>query len=212
MTTVLLTGFEPFGGDAANPAADAVGQLARTWNGPERLVTAVLPVAFAEAGAELERLVDRFEPEVVVSIGLAGGRDRVTPERVAINVADARIADNAGARPIDEPVVPGGPAAYFSGLPVKRIVDALDADGVPAAVSNSAGTFVCNHVFYLGAHLAAGRPGLRAGFVHVPWSAETAPAGEPSLPAAVIARAVERVVRTAIDHEVDVRTPGGAIA
>lgn len=211
MTTVLLTGFEPFGGDPRNPSGEAVSEAALTWAGPETLVTATLPVEFDAAAAELRELIAEFAPEVVIATGLAGGRAQITPERVAINLRDARIPDNGGARPVDEPCVAGAPAAYFASLPVKAIAGAIAAEGVPAAVSHTAGTFVCNHVFYVAAHEAARRPGMRAGFIHVPWSAETAPPGAPAVPAVDIAHALQVAVRTALDVRVDGDVSAGAL-
>ncbi|WP_345752446.1 pyroglutamyl-peptidase I [Microbacterium rhizophilus] len=211
MTTVLLTGFEAFGGDARNPSGEAVAEAALTWAGPETLVTATLPVEFDASAAELRELITEFAPDVVIATGLAGGRADVTPERIAVNLRDARIPDNAGARPVDEPSVEGGPAAHFASLPVKAISAAIAAEGIPASVSHTAGTFVCNHVFYVAAHEAARRPGMRAGFVHVPWSIETAPAGAPSLPAIDIAHALQIAIRTALDVHADSGLSAGAL-
>ena len=211
MTTVLLTGFEPFGGDARNPSGEAVRAVARDWDRPERLVTEVLPVAFDAAGDALRGLIAAHSPGVVIATGLAGGRTQITPERVAINLRDARIPDNDGAQPIDEPSVAGGPAAYFASLPVKAIARAISDAGIPAAVSHTAGTFVCNHVMYVAADAAGGSPGTRAGFIHVPWSDETAPEDAPSLPAAEIARALGIAVRTALDVARDDRATAGTI-
>lgn len=208
---MLLTGFEPFAGDARNPSGEAVAEAALTWAGPETLVTATLPVEFEAAASELRDLIAEFAPEVVICAGLADGRTQVTPERIAVNLRDARIPDNAGDRPIDEPCVAGGPAAYFATVPVKAMTAAIAAEGIPAAVSHSAGTFVCNHVFYVAAHEAAHRPGLRAGFIHVPWSTETAPPGRPSLPALDIAHALQLAVRTALDVRVDADVSTGAL-
>lgn len=204
MPTILLTGFEPFGGDARNPSADAVSEVAARWDGPAVLVTDILPVAFEAAGERVRSLIDEHEPDLVVAAGLAGGRTHVTPERVAINLCDARIPDNAGARPVDEPCVPGAPAAYFATLPVKAIAHAI---GGP--VSHTAGTFVCNHVMFVALDEASRRPGARAGFIHVPWSDETAPAGAPSLPAAEIAGALDVALRTSLARQADLREPAG---
>ncbi|MDF2667411.1 MAG: pyrrolidone-carboxylate peptidase, partial [Microbacterium sp.] len=173
MTTVLLTGFEPFAGDATNPSGDAVRVVQERWAGAEDLVVEVLPVAFDAAATRLRQLLDEHRPDVVIATGLAGGRAHVTPERVAINLADARIPDNDGAQPVDRPVVDGGPVAYFATLPVKAIAAALDDEGIPAAVSHSAGTFVCNHVMYT--VLDAAAPDVRAGFVHLPYARDSAP-------------------------------------
>ncbi|WP_353809406.1 pyroglutamyl-peptidase I [Agromyces sp. SYSU T00194] len=211
MTTVLLTGFEPFGGDAVNPSGDAVRAVAASWDAPERLVTAVLPVSFAAAAAELERLVDAHSPDVVIAAGLAGGRDGITPERIAVNLADARIPDNDGDRPLDAPVVAGGPDARFTGLPVKAIVAELSARGIRSSLSTTAGTYVCNAVFYAGTELAARRPGMRAGFIHVPYASESAPDGAPSLPAVTIAEALAIACRVALDTPADLALAGGSL-
>lgn len=210
MTTVLLTGFAPFAGDLDNPSGDAVRLVAERWTGPEELVAEVLPVTFDGAPARLRELIAEHRPSVVLAVGLAGGRTAVTPERVAINLADARIPDNDGAQPRDLPVVADGPAAYFATLPVKAISAAVDADGIPAALSHTAGTFVCNQVMYAALHATAGSE-TRAGFVHVPYAAETAPAGAPALPLHDIARALEIAVRTALDTRVDAVVAGGAL-
>lgn len=209
MTTILLTGFEPFAGDATNPSGDAVATVAAGWRGPERLVVEVLPVAFDTAAARLRALIAVHSPDIVIATGLAGGRSHVTPERVAINLADARIPDNDGAQPVDLPVVPGGPSAYFATIPVKAVAAAVADAGIPSAVSHSAGTFVCNHVMFTALHAVA--PGVRAGFVHVPYAREDAPEGAPALPLADIARALEIAVRTCIEVAQDLSTPAGTL-
>jgi pyroglutamyl-peptidase len=212
VTTVLLTGFEPFGGDAANPSGAAVGLVAERWRGPEVLITAVLPVTFAGAAERLRALIAEHRPDVVIATGLAGGRAAIGVERVAVNLIDARIPDNAGAQPVDVPSVPGAASAHFATLPVKAIAQSISAAGIPAEVSYSAGTFVCNHVFFTALEAAASR--TRAGFVHVPWSAEHAPVQDaPSLPLADIARALEIAVRVSLDGEADAGAgvPGGTL-
>lgn len=211
MATVLLTGFEPFAGDATNPSGDAVRTVAERWTGAETLVTEVLPVTFAGAADRLRALIEEHSPDVVIATGLAGNRAEVTPERVAINLADARIPDNAGAQPLDEHSVPGSPAAYFATLPVKAIAAAIADAGVPASVSHSAGTFVCNHVMFTALDAVASQHDARAGFVHVPWAAETAPAGAPALPLADIVRSLEIAVRVALDTRDDARLTGGTL-
>jgi len=212
MTTVLLTGFEPFAGDATNPSGDAVRAVAARWQGPETLVIDVLPVTFDGSAARLRALIEEHSPDVVIAAGLAGNRAEVTPERVAINLADARIPDNAGAQPLDEPSVTGAPAAYFSTLPVKSMAAAIAEAGIPASVSHSAGTFVCNHVMFTALDAVATLDDVRAGFVHVPWATETAPPGAPALPLADIVRALEVAARAALDAPVDARIAGGALA
>lgn len=210
MTTILLTGFEPFAGDPRNPSGEAVEEVARVWDGPARLVTAVLPVAYDAAADALRALMAEHSPDIVIATGLAGGRAHVTPERVAINLRDARIPDASGAQPVDEPSIAGEPAAHFATLPVKAIAERIRDEGIPAVVSHTAGTFVCNHVMYVALDEAA-RSGARAGFVHVPWSDETAPEGSPSIPAASIAGALEIAARTALATERDTATSAGAL-
>ena len=155
MTTVLLTGFEPFGGDAVNPSGEAVHRVASRWEGPGMLVTAVLPVTFAGAAGRLKELLAEHRPDIVIAAGLAGGRAAIGVERVAVNLVDARIPDNDGEQPVDVPSVPGAAAAHFATLPVKEIARRIDAAGLPAEVSYSAGTFVCNHVFFTALEAAA---------------------------------------------------------
>jgi len=209
-TTVLLTGFEPFAGDVTNPSGAAVHLVASRWAGPEILVTAVLPVTFAGAAERLRELMAEHRPAVVLATGLAGGRAAIGVERVAVNLRDARIPDNDGAQPIDVPSVPGAGPAHFATLPVKEIARRIAVAGVPAEVSYSAGTFVCNHVFFTALEAAAS--GTRAGFVHVPWSAEHAPSSAAAaLPLADIARALEIAVRTSIDVTADSSAAGGTL-
>lgn len=208
---MLLTGFEPFAGDTVNPSGDAVRVVADRWTGSERLVADVLPVTFEGAIARMAALLDEHRPDVVVATGLAGGRHAVTPERVAVNLADAWLPDNAGARPQDAPVVEGGPAAYFATLPVKAIRAAIGGADIPASVSHTAGTFVCNATMYAALHATAGTS-VRAGFVHVPWAAETAPEGMPSLPFDEIVDALMITVRVCLDVEVHATGPGGSVS
>lgn len=203
---VLLSGFAPFDGAATNESWEAVREAVPALVARGVDAEAVeLPVEFGTASERLEEAVRGLRPRLVVAVGLAAGRTAITPERVAINIRDARIPDNAGASPVDEPVVPGAPVGRFSTLPVKAMVAALAADGVPAAVSQTAGTYVCNDVFYALQHLLAADPaleGIRGGFVHVP-SADVVDS-----PAA--ARALVRMVEVALSTEADVRLAGGA--
>lgn len=210
MTTVLLTGFEPFGDDQANPSGAAVHTVAARWSGPEALITAVLPVSFEAGARRLRELIAEHEPDVVIAAGLAGGRTAIGVERVAVNLIDARIPDNDGAQPIDVPSVHGAVDAHFTTLPVKAIVRDILAAGIPAEVSHSAGTYVCNHVFFLTMDTVA--PDVRAGFLHVPWSIEHSPrADTATLPIADIARALEIAVRTTLAVGEDIRVTGGVI-
>jgi pyroglutamyl-peptidase len=170
---ILITGFEPFGGQSINPSWEVARALDGLQGLPAQVRAVQLPCVFAQAASVLTRALDDIRPDVVLALGQAEGRSDISVERVAINVMDARIADNAGAQPIDQPVVAGGPAAYFSTLPIKHLVARMRATGFPASVSQTAGTFVCNQVFYALQHALAGR-GVRSGFVHVPLLPEQA--------------------------------------
>ncbi|WP_102158148.1 pyroglutamyl-peptidase I family protein [Zhihengliuella halotolerans] len=170
---ILLTGFEPFGGAAENPSIDAARLAARELRDAGGDAVAVeLPCVFGRgpgtAGGALAAALAEHRPDVVVAAGLAGNRGRLSLERVAINLLDARIPDNAGGQPVDAPVRAQAPAAYFTSLPIKRARARLEAAGLEAEISQTAGTYVCNAVFYELMHLLAGSPGVRAGFVHVP--------------------------------------------
>ncbi|MCU0683597.1 MAG: pyroglutamyl-peptidase I [Polyangiaceae bacterium] len=200
MTKVLLTGFEPFGGELLNPSLEALGRLSALDSVGVEVSGAVLPVVFGRAYEVLRAAIEQRRPAVVICLGEAGGRAEITPERVAINVDDARMADHDGARPIDVPIVAGGPAAYFSTLPIKAMVASLRAKGIPASVSQSAGTFVCNHVFYRLMHLLATEwPGVRGGFVHVPYlpAQVTGKPGTPSLGLELLLSGLSEIVRVA---------------
>jgi pyroglutamyl-peptidase len=170
----LVTGFEPFGGEVVNPAQRTVERLAPRLGDCE-IATCILPVAFERAPPLLEAAIIATAPEIVLCLGEAGGRAELSLERVAINLADARIPDNDGHQPIDRSVMADGPAAYFATLPIKEAAAALRDAGLPAAVSLSAGTFVCNHIFYRLLHFAATRrPRLLCGFLHLPYLPEQA--------------------------------------
>ena len=203
---VLLSGFAPFDGAATNESWEAVREAVPALVARGVDAEAVeLPVEFGTASERLVEAVRGLRPRLVVAVGLAAGRTAITLERVAINIRDARIPDNAGASPVDEPVVPGAPVGRFSTLPVKAMVAALEADEVPAVVSQTAGTYVCNDVFYALQHLLATDPaleGIRGGFVHVP-SADVVDARS-------AARALVRMVEVALSTETDVRLAGGA--
>ena len=209
---VLLTGFDAFGGQALNPSSLAVHALRGRRIAGHRVVTAELPTAFDSAPARLRALIETHRPALVVCVGQAGGRAAISLERVAINLIDARIADNALAQPVDEPVVPGAPAAYFSTLPLKAMLAALQRDGLAAEVSQTAGTFVCNQVFYALMHALATRRGwgrVRGGFIHVPWLPEQ---GTPSMPLADIVRGLRLAVRVALTTAQDLRVAAGQVS
>lgn len=209
MTTVLLTGFEPFGGDPVNPSGEAVRLVAAAWDGAAALVTEILPVTFAGAGTRLRGLIAAHSPAVVIATGLAGGRTAIGIERVAVNLRDARISDNDGAQPVDVPVVAGAGAAAFATLPVKAIAAAIADAGIPAEVSYSAGTFVCNDVFFTA--LDAAPAGVRAGFIHVPYAAGHAPAGQPAVAVSDLARALRIAIDVALAGEPELRASAGTL-
>ena len=208
---VLLTGFNPFGGDRINPSWRIAQALHGRLLDGHRVVAEQLPTVFGSALVALDAALARHRPTLVICLGLASGRGALSVERIAINVDDARIADNAGAQPIDIPIVPGGPAAYFSTLPIKAMRDAILAAGVPGEISQTAGTFVCNHVFYGLMHRLATVPalqGARGGFIHVPMLPEQ---GAPSLPLADMVEGLRAGIRAALATTGDVRSGGGAI-
>ncbi|MEV7093524.1 pyroglutamyl-peptidase I [Amycolatopsis sp. NPDC051045] len=211
MARVLMTGFVPFGGESVNPSWQAVSLLAAR---RDEVAAVELPCEFAASLPALRRALEEHRPDLVVCVGQAGGRSEVTPERVAINLIDARIPDNAGAQPVDAPVVPDGPAAYFTTLPVKACVAAIRAAGVPASVSHTAGTYVCNQVFYGLMHLLATEfPDVRGGFVHVPFSPEqVAGPGKPapSLSVDRMAGALDVLADTASAVTEDLAVSAGA--
>jgi pyroglutamyl-peptidase len=210
----LVTGFEPFGGDTINPALEAIGRLKRQL-GPLVIETRRLPTVFGGAIETLAAAIEELEPDLVLAVGQAGGRAELSLERVAINVDDARIPDNAGRQPIDRPIVEGGPAAYFSTLPIKAAVQAMRAAGLPAIVSNTAGTFVCNHIFYGLMHLAATRrKGLRGGFLHIPFLPQQAARqkGAPSMAIEHIVQGIEIILAVSAEREVDLALAEGEIS
>lgn len=210
----LVTGFEPFDGDPINPALEAL-RLLPPCLGRLAVATAVLPTVFGQALDVLGAAVAETDPDIVLGVGLAGGRAALSLERVALNLDDARIPDNTGRQPIDRPIVAGGPAAYFATLPIKAAVAALRAAGLPAIVSNTAGTFVCNHLFYGVMHLAATRrPAMRGGFLHVPYLPSQAALhdGAPSMALDDIVRGVVIVLETAVSRRDDIVAAEGAIS
>jgi pyroglutamyl-peptidase len=214
----LVTGFEPFADDLVNPSAEALQRLPPRI-GEVTVATWVLPTVFDRALNVLGEAVVAAAPDIVLGVGLAGGRAALSLERVAINVNDARIPDNAGRQPIDRPIVADGPAAYFASLPIKAAVAAMRQAGLPAMVSNTAGTFVCNHVFYGLMHLAAIRhPGMRGGFLHVPYLPEQAARNAnslgdaPSMALDDIVRGIEIVLAVAAARQDDIVAAEGMIS
>lgn len=214
---VLLTGFEPFGaGPSAlvNPSWLAVQTLGGASIAGHQVISAQLPTVFAQAGDELERLVKQHRPALVIGVGLAGGRQAISIERIAINLADARIADNCGAQPVNQAVVPSGPAAYFSTLPIKAMLAELQREGIDAEISHTAGTFVCNYAFYRLMHLleamAQDEPSrrVRGGFIHVPYLPEQ---GSPCMELEIIVGALRIALECALCTNEDAVLAGGTL-
>jgi len=208
---ILLTGFAPFGGEAVNPSWNAVSRLDGESIEGHRIVARRLPVEFGAALDALRAAIEETSPGLVLCVGQAAGRAQLSLERIAINVDDARIPDNAGASPIDAPIVADGPAAYFATLPIKAMLAALREAGIPAEVSQTAGTYVCNHVFYGLMHALRDRP-VRGGFLHIPYAPEQAARtpGAPSLPVDTIVAALRIALRTALATSTDRRLAAGA--
>ncbi|RRJ62647.1 pyroglutamyl-peptidase I [Paenibacillus oralis] len=197
MKKMLLTGFEPFGGERINPAVEAMNRLKGRTLGPYVIEGIELPTVFGKSTDTLIAAMEEMGPGIVICLGQAGGRAEISFERIAINVDDAAIPDNAGNQPVDLPIVVEGPAAYWSTLPVKVMADQLRAHGIPASVSNTAGTFVCNHLFYgLMHHIAVSGQAIRGGFIHVPYLPEQAVRhpGAPSMALDQIVRGLELAI------------------
>jgi len=208
---VLVTGFEPFGGEAINPSWMAAQALHGRTVAGHRLIGAQLPTVFSRSIEVLRDLLHRHRPALVVCTGQAAGRAALSLERIAINVADARIPDNDGEQPVDTPVAAGGPAAYFTSMPIKAMLAALLAEGINAEVSQTAGTFVCNHVFYGLMHELATRHDLartRGGFIHVPWLPGQ---GQPSMRLDEIVQGLRIAIECALVTVEDIRKEAGAL-
>lgn len=217
-TRVLVTGFEAFAGAASNPSGEVVRRLVSVPQ-PElaeagvEVRGVVLPVSYRASGPALMAAIEAHAPDVVIALGLAEGRTGITPERIAINLDDARIADNDGEQPIDAAIEEGGPAARFSTLPVKAIVAALTEAGLPASVSLTAGSFVCNHVAYLVGGAVERNPGLRGGFIHLPATPDLVPLGSsvPTMTIDELERGIRLAIITAVRTTTDAKVAGGSI-
>jgi len=208
---IIVTGFDPFGGEKINPSIECVKALPEI-EGVE-LIRLELPTVFKESAKRLNEVINDVKPDAVLSVGQAGGRAGITMERIAINVDDARIPDNISQQPIDEEIQVEGEAAYFSTLPIKRIVKAIREAGISAEVSNSAGTFVCNHIMYqaLFAATKADKP-FKAGFMHIPFIPEQT-TDKPSLPLEESTKALQIAIETILDYinDEDIKVQEGAI-
>lgn len=208
---VLITGFDPFGGESINPALEAVKMLKDEIAGAG-IVKLQIPVVAGKSIEKVHEKMKEVNPDIVISVGQAGGRFGVTPERVAINITDARIPDNEGNQPIDEPIFADGDAAYFSNLPVKAMVQAIKDAGYPSSLSNTAGTYICNHVMYgILYYIHKEFPGVRGGFIHVPYAASQV-VDKPNMPSMAIAditAALEAAIEAAVAHKDDIKIVGG---
>lgn len=211
MKTLLLTGFEPFGGEAINPAWEVAKALDGQVIAETNIIAKCLPCVFDKSLEQLESHINDLQPDIVISLGQAGGRTDITPEQVAINLNDARIPDNDGQQPIDTPIVADGDAAYFTTLPIKAMVKALKDAGIPASVSYTAGTFVCNHVFYGLQRLVRQYGIAKSGFIHIPYLPEQAArqVGQASMAFDTLLTGIQLAIATAVTTDNDIQVMGG---
>ena len=214
---ILVTGFDPFGGEKINPALETIKRLPDAVLGA-RIIKLEIPTVVGKSLAKIQEAVEKENPDVVLSIGQAGGRSEITVERVGINIDDCRIPDNEGNQPIDEPIVNGGPSAYFVTVPIKAIVEKIKTNKIPASISNTAGTFICNHVCYGVAHLAAARTAagkpMKSGFIHIPFLPEQVigkPALTPSMSLGTIVSGITHALEAIVEHDSDIKVSGGKI-
>ena len=210
---VLITGFDKFGGESINPSSLCVNSLPDVIDNIE-IKKVTLPTVFKDSSRVLEENIKSFSPNIVICIGQAGGRSKITPERIAINIDDARIPDNIGNSPIDEAIRKDGENAYFSTLPIKAIVDELNKNNIPSAISNTAGTFVCNHIMYEALYITSKNyPNIKAGFIHIPYIEEQIK-DKPNMPymkKVYIITALELIIKTAVNYydKEDTKVTGG---
>lgn len=208
---ILVTGFDPFGGETINPALEAVKLLPDEIEG-HKIDKLEIPTVFHKSKEVVVEQLKQKEYDIVLAIGQAGGRFELTPERVGINIDDARIPDNEGNQPIDEAIQTTGASAYFSNLPVKRMTEAIKSQGVPARLSNTAGTFVCNHILYQLGYLEATQfPNIKFGFIHVPFIPEqvTDKVEKPSMSLETIAKGLKVALEVVIESDKDIKVALG---
>ena len=214
---ILVTGFDPFGGEKVNPALETIKLLPAEILGT-KIIKLEIPTVIGKSLAKITAAVEQENPDVVLSIGQAGGRADISVERIGINIDDCRIPDNEGNQPIDEPIIQGGPSAYFVTIPIKAIVEKIREHKIPASVSNTAGTFICNHVCYGVAHIAAertakGKP-MKSGFIHIPFLPEQVigkPALTPSMSLEMIVKGIELAIEAIVENNSDIKVSGGKI-
>lgn len=210
---VLITGFDKFGGESINPSSLCVNSLPNNIDNI-KIKKITLPTVFKDSSQILEQNIKSFSPNIIICVGQAGGRSKITPERIAINIDDARIPDNIGNSPIDEAIRKDGENAYFSTLPIKAIVDELNKNNIPSAISNTAGTFVCNHIMYEALYITSKNyPNIKAGFIHIPYIEEQIK-DKPNMPyikKEYIITALELIIKTAVNYydKEDTKVTGG---
>ena len=211
---ILVAGFDPFGGEHINPAYQAVKQLPSQIQSAE-IIKLEIPTSFAGSVKTMEQAIAQYQPDIVLNVGQAGGRSCMTVEKVAINLADARIPDNDGQQPIDQPLCQEGATAYFSTLPVKAMVEEMRKNGIPANVSYTAGTYVCNSIMYHVLHLTQTKyQNIRAGFIHVPYESGQAvakPNGTPFMSLEMIAKGLQSAIVAVINHQTDSKIAMGEL-
>lgn len=214
---ILVTGFDPFGGEKINPALETVKLLPNEIL-KAQIIKLEIPTVIGKSVEKIKELIEKESPDVVLSIGQAGSRADISVERIGINIDDCRIPDNEGNQTIDEPVVQDGPAAYFVTIPIKAIVKKIRENKIPASISNTAGTFICNHVCYGVSHIAAkrtaqGKP-MKSGFIHIPFLPEQVigkPASTPSMSLDMMVRGIELAIEAIIESDSDIKVSGGKI-
>ena len=209
---ILVSGFDPFGGEKVNPAIESVKLLPDEIKGA-KIIKVKIPTVARKSLKKLEEVIEIEKPDVVLSVGQAGGRTDISVERVGINMDDFRIKDNEGNQPIDEKIAKDGPDAYLVTIPIKAMVQKMIENKIPASVSNTAGTFVCNHVCYGMAHLASTKyPNMRTGFVHIPFLPEQVvdKRNMPSMPLELIAKGLEYAIEAIVENKEDIKIEGGA--
>lgn len=209
---ILVSGFDPFGGEKINPAIESVKLLPDEIKGA-KIIKVEIPTVARKSLKKLEEVIEIEKPDVVINVGQAGGRTDISVERVGINMDDFRIKDNEGNQPIDEKIAEGGPDAYLVTIPIKAMVQKMIENKIPASVSNTAGTFVCNHVCYGMAHLASTKyPNMRTGFVHIPFLPEQVvdKRNMPSMPLEMIAKGLEYAIEAIVENKEDIKVEGGA--
>ena len=209
---ILVSGFDPFGGEKVNPAIESVKLLPDEIKGA-KIIKVEIPTVARKSLKKLEEVIEIEKPDVVLSVGQAGGRTDISVERVGINMDDFRIKDNEGNQPIDEKIAKDGPDAYLVTIPIKAMVQNMIENKIPASVSNTAGTFVCNHVCYGMAHLASTKyPNMRTGFIHIPFLPEQVldKRNMPSMPLEMIAKGLEYAIEAIVENKVDIKVEGGA--